>query len=77
MVEPECPLLPVSHPGRQVDHLVDGRVLQDEALLGQGQVSREQPRDRQGCTEPPGETTGRGRGDVGQHDRGRRRGCLS
>ncbi len=72
MVEPERPLLPVSHSGRQVHHLINRRVLQDQALLGQGQVNREQPRDGQGDTEPPGETMGRGRGDAGQHDRGRR-----
>ena len=53
MVEPERPLLPVSHSGRQVHDLVHGRVLEHEALLSQGQMDREQSGDRQDCTQPP------------------------
>ena len=47
VVEPERPLLPVGDAGRQVHHLVDRRVLLEQALLGQRQVNDQQPDHRQ------------------------------
>ena len=55
MVEPERPLLPVGHARRQMHHLVDGRILLDQAPLGQRQVKCEQASDGQRRSEPSDE----------------------
>ena len=47
VIEPERPLLPVGHAGRQVHDLVDRGVLLDQAALGEERVESQQEEDRQ------------------------------
>ena len=55
VIEAKSPLLPVTHPGRQVEYLVDRRVFLKQTLCRQSVVQREQPSHRHARPKPASE----------------------